>query len=40
MFACLTLTGVTNFLYFYYAMGKKGKNAHKMMDGAAKEDIS
>lgn len=40
MFACLTLTGVTNFLYFYYARGKKGKNAHKMMDGAAKEDLS
>jgi MFS family permease len=40
MFACLTLTGVTNFLYFYYTQGNKGKKAHKMMDGAAKEDLS
>jgi MFS family permease len=26
MFFCLTLVGVINFLYFYYAMGKKGKD--------------
>jgi MFS family permease len=26
MFFCLTLIGVINFLYFYYAMGKKGKD--------------
>jgi MFS family permease len=26
MFACLILTGITNFLYFYYAIGKKGRN--------------
>jgi len=38
MFACLTLTGVTNFLYFY-SRGKKGQNTHKMMDGAAKDDL-
>jgi MFS family permease len=25
MFFCLTLIGVINFLYFYYAMGRKGK---------------
>lgn len=40
MFACLTLTGVTNFLYFYYTLGKKGKDSPKMMDGTPKEDIS
>jgi MFS family permease len=40
MYACLTLIGVTNFLYFYYALVKKGKNSPKMMDGAPKEDIS
>ena len=26
MFICLILTGITNFLYFYYAIGKKGRN--------------
>jgi MFS family permease len=26
MFSCLALTGAINFLYFYYAMGKKGKD--------------
>jgi hypothetical protein len=40
MYACLTLIGVTNFLYFYYALGRKGKNSHKMMDGAPQEGIS
>lgn len=40
MFACLTLTGVTNFLYFYYALGRKGKNSPKMTDETPKEDIS
>jgi MFS family permease len=27
MYACLTLTGAINFLYFYYALVKKGKNS-------------
>ena len=27
MFLCLALIGVINFLYFCYAMGKKGKDA-------------
>ena len=40
MYACLTLTGVTNFLYFYYALGKKEKISPKMMDEPPKEDIS
>jgi len=40
MYACLTLTGVINFLYFYYGLGRKGKNSPKMMDGTPKEDIS
>jgi MFS family permease len=40
MYACLTLTGVINFLYFYYALAKKGKNSPEMMDGTPKEDIS
>jgi MFS family permease len=39
MYACLTLTGVINFLYFYYALGRKGTNSHKMMDGTPQEDI-
>jgi fucose permease len=25
MFFCLTLTGVTNLLYFYFVIGKRGK---------------
>ena len=40
MFACLTLTGVTNFLYFHYAQGKQGKNVHKLIDEVAEEDLS
>lgn len=40
MYACLTLIGVTNFLYFYHALGRKGKNSPKMMDGAPQEGIS
>ena len=40
MYACLTLTGVINFLYFYYALGRKEKNSHKMTDGTPQEDIS
>jgi len=26
MFVCLIITGITNFLYFYWAIGKKGRN--------------
>jgi MFS family permease len=40
MFVCLILTGVMNFLYFYYAIGKKGKHAHQMMEERTKGDIS
>ena len=40
MFACLTLTGVTNLLYFYYARGKKGRNAPKRTPGGAKDVLS
>jgi MFS family permease len=39
MYACLTLTGAINFLYFYYTLGRKGKDSPKMMDGTPKEDI-
>jgi MFS family permease len=40
IFSCLTLTGVINFLYFYYAIGKKGKNVDQMMDERMKERIA
>jgi len=37
MFFCLTLIGVTNFLYFYYAIGKKGEATDQMMSESLKE---
>jgi MFS family permease len=37
MFFCLTLIGVINFLYFYYAIGKKGKDVDQMMVERMKE---
>jgi MFS family permease len=40
MYACLTLTGVTNFIYFYYTLGRKRTDSPKRMDGTPKEEIS
>jgi hypothetical protein len=37
MFFCLTLIGVINFLYFYYAIGKKGKDVDQIMVERMKE---
>ncbi len=40
MFLCLTLIGVINFLYFYYAIGeKRGKDVDQMMVERMKEEI-
>ena len=40
MYACLTLTGVTNFIYFYYTLGRKRTDSPKRMEGTPKEEIS
>jgi MFS family permease len=37
MFFCLTLIGIINFFYFYYAIGRKGEEADKMMVESLKE---
>jgi len=37
MFFCLTLIGSMNLLYFYYAIGKKGKDVDQMMVETMKE---
>jgi len=39
MFLCLILVGVTNFLYFYWAIAKKAKHARQMMRDGTKGEI-
>jgi MFS family permease len=38
MFFCLTLTGIINFIYFYYVIRKGGKRVDQMMDEGMKEE--